>query len=72
MLTVVLRTSALRARIFRPLNRLAANESCATAVEFGLVAAPFLALLVALLQTAMVFLPAACLTKSPPGQAATS
>jgi Flp pilus assembly protein TadG len=50
-----LRKSAIRAGLLRPFNRLAASESGATAVEFGLVAAPFLALLVALLQTAMVF-----------------
>jgi Flp pilus assembly protein TadG len=55
MLTARPRKSALRARPFRSFKRLAASESGATAVEFGLVAAPFLALLVALLQTAMVF-----------------
>ena len=55
MPTADLRNSAIRAGLLRPFNRLAASESGATAVEFGLVAAPFLALLVALLQTAMVF-----------------
>src|ERR1700758_2560919 len=55
MPTAYLRKSAIRAGLLRPFNRLAASESGATAVEFALVAAPFLALLVALLQTAMVF-----------------
>jgi Flp pilus assembly protein TadG len=55
MLTADLRKSAILAGLLRPFNRLAPSESGATAVEFGLVAAPFLALLVALLQTAMVF-----------------
>jgi Flp pilus assembly protein TadG len=44
-----------RARRPRPFERLVRSESGATAVEFGLVAAPFLALLIALLQTAIVF-----------------
>jgi Flp pilus assembly protein TadG len=55
MPTADLRKSAIRAGLLRPLNRLAASESGATAVEFGLVAAPFLAVLVALVQTGMVF-----------------
>ena len=55
MFTAVLRKSAVCARPFRPFNRLAASDSGATAVEFGLVAAPFLALLVAILQTGIVF-----------------
>ena len=55
MPTAYLRKSAVRGGLLRPFNRIAASESGATAVEFGLVAAPFLALLVALLQTAMVF-----------------
>jgi Flp pilus assembly protein TadG len=55
MPTADLRKSAIRAGLCRPFNRLAASESGATAVEFGLVAAPFLAVLVALLQTGMVF-----------------
>lgn len=38
-----------------PFKRLARNERGAAALEFGLVAAPFLALLVALFQTATVF-----------------
>ncbi len=40
-------------RLFRPL---VSNESGATAVEFSIVAAPCLALLAALFQTALVFL----------------
>jgi Flp pilus assembly protein TadG len=55
MPTAYLRKSAIRAGLLRPFNRLAASESGATAVEFGLVAAPFLAVLVALVQTGMVF-----------------
>jgi len=56
MLTAVLRRSAVRARPLRPLHGLARNDSGAAAVEFALVAAPFLALLVGLFQTALVFL----------------
>jgi Flp pilus assembly protein TadG len=56
MFTAVLRKSAVRARPLRAFQRLAGNDSGATAVEFSLVAAPFLALLVGLFQTALVFL----------------
>jgi Flp pilus assembly protein TadG len=56
MFTALLRKLAVRARLFRHVNRLAVNNSGATAVEFGLVAAPFLALLVAIFQTGIVFL----------------
>jgi Flp pilus assembly protein TadG len=56
MSTAFLRKLAGRAKLLRPVNRLARNESGATAVEFGIVAAPFLALLIALLQTGIVFL----------------
>jgi Flp pilus assembly protein TadG len=56
MFTAVLRKSAVCARLFRPFGRLAASDSGATAVEFGLVAAPFLALLIAIFQTGVVFL----------------
>jgi Flp pilus assembly protein TadG len=56
MFTAVLRKSAVCARLFRPFGRLAASDGGATAVEFGLVAAPFLALLIAILQTGVVFL----------------
>jgi Flp pilus assembly protein TadG len=56
MLTAVLRRLAARAGQLRPIQGLVGSESGATAVEFGLVAAPFLALLVGLLQTALVFL----------------
>ena len=55
MFRAMLRRSAIRARLIRPVNGFAANDSGATAVEFGLVAAPFLALLVALIQTGVVF-----------------
>ena len=37
-------------------RRFARNQDGAAAVEFGLVAAPFLALLFAILETALVFL----------------
>jgi Flp pilus assembly protein TadG len=47
---------AFAARLLRPLRRLAGSSSGASAVEFGLVAAPFLALLLALVQTGIVFL----------------
>jgi Flp pilus assembly protein TadG len=43
------------ARGFRSCKNLARCDSGATAVEFALVAAPFLALLMALFQTALVF-----------------
>ena len=46
---------ALLPGTIRALARNAACNSGATAVEFGLIAAPFLALLVAILQTALVF-----------------
>jgi len=46
---------ARRIRLLRPFNRLARNDSGATAVEFGLIAAPFLALLLAIFQTGLVF-----------------
>ncbi len=47
---------AVGRRLLRPCARLARSESAATVVEFALVAAPFLALLVALIQSALVFL----------------
>jgi Flp pilus assembly protein TadG len=56
MFTAVLRKSAVCARLFRPFKRVAGSDSGATAVEFSLVAAPFLALLIAILQTGVVFL----------------
>jgi Flp pilus assembly protein TadG len=46
---------ARSAKCFRRAESLAGCESGATAVEFALVAAPFFALLVALIQTALVF-----------------
>jgi Flp pilus assembly protein TadG len=64
MFTAILPKLAVRARLFRPINRLAANTSGATAVEFGLVAAPFLALLIALVQTGIVFLAARVLDEA--------
>src|ERR1700742_1044967 len=42
--------------LFARLRRFATNAGAATAVEFALVAAPFCALLIAILQTALVFL----------------
>jgi Flp pilus assembly protein TadG len=58
MFTAVLRSLAVRAGHLRPFKRLVRSDSGATAVEFGLVAAPFLALLVAIFQTGIVFLAA--------------
>jgi Flp pilus assembly protein TadG len=56
MFTAMLRKFAVRARPLRSRERLVSNNSGAAAVEFALVAAPFLALLVALFQTGIVFL----------------
>lgn len=56
MLTVMLRRVAIRAPRLPALRRIARNDSGATVVEFALVAAPFLALLIALFQTGIVFL----------------
>ena len=56
MFTAILPSLAVRARELRPFKRLVTADSGATAVEFALVAAPFLALLVGLFQTAIVFL----------------
>lgn len=42
-------------RYVRRFRSLLADENAATAVEFGLVAAPFIALLVAIIQTFLVF-----------------
>jgi len=47
---------AVGVALLRPFKRLVRSDSGATAVEFGLVAAPFLALLLALFQTGIVFL----------------
>ncbi len=44
------------ARLPRPLRRFAGNTGGAAAVEFALVAVPFIALLVGLFQTGLVFL----------------
>jgi Flp pilus assembly protein TadG len=49
------RAGILRTTPLQSLHRLARTEDGGAALEFGLVAAPFLALLVALFQTAMVF-----------------
>jgi Flp pilus assembly protein TadG len=56
MLTAVLRKLAVRGGQLRTFQGLASNESGSTAVQFGMVAAPFIALLVALFQTALLFL----------------
>jgi Flp pilus assembly protein TadG len=56
MFTALLRSVAVCARPLRPFRRLVRDNSGATAVEFSIVAAPFLALLVGLVQTAAVFL----------------
>jgi Flp pilus assembly protein TadG len=50
------RKPAVRARQLWSCQRLVRSDSGAGAVEFALVAAPFLALLIALLQTGLVFL----------------
>jgi Flp pilus assembly protein TadG len=55
MFASVTQTLARGAKRLRSLDRFSRNESAATAVEFALVAAPFLALLIAIFQTAMVF-----------------
>jgi len=57
MFTALVRELNVRARpLLRPVRRLAVSNSGATAVEFSFVAAPFLALLIALFQTGIVFL----------------
>lgn len=56
MFTAVLRRLAVRARQNRAFQRLVRGDNGAAAVEFALVAAPFLALLVAIFQTGIVFL----------------
>jgi Flp pilus assembly protein TadG len=56
MVMAALRRLTLRARQFPACTRLVRNDSGGAAVEFGLVAAPFLALLVALFETGIVFL----------------
>jgi len=61
MLAAIVRTLAVGAKAvgakpLRPFRRLVCNKSGAAAVEFAIVAAPCLALLVGLFQTALVFL----------------
>ena len=56
MLAAIARKLTVGAKPKWPLGRLVSNESGATAVEFAIVAAPCLALLVGLFQTALVFL----------------
>ena len=56
MVTAVLRKLAARASQPRPFKRIVCSEDGAAAIEFSLIAAPFLALLVALFQTGLVFL----------------
>ena len=56
MFTAVLERLAARATLLRPFQHFVSSRRGASAVEFALVAAPFLALLVALFQTAIVFL----------------
>jgi Flp pilus assembly protein TadG len=55
MFAAVFNRLARSAKRLRSSKNLARCESGATAVEFALVAAPFLALLVAIIQTALVF-----------------
>jgi Flp pilus assembly protein TadG len=56
MLTAFVRKLAVRARQLRPVQLFAESNSGATAVEFSFIAAPFLALLIALFQTGIIFL----------------
>jgi len=57
MFTAVVRKLTVRTwPLLRAIRGLAGSNSGATAVEFSLVAAPFLALLIALFQTGIVFL----------------
>ena len=49
---------AFCAKPLRPFKRLVRSDSGAAAVQFAIVAAPFLALLVAIFQTGIVFLAA--------------
>ncbi len=55
MVAALISRPARNAKQFRSCEKLIRCDSGATAVEFALVAAPFLALLVALFQTALVF-----------------
>ncbi len=55
MLSRVGKRPGFSARLLRLLERFGRSERGAGAIEFALVAAPFLALLIALLQTALVF-----------------
>jgi Flp pilus assembly protein TadG len=56
MITACLRRLTLRAKRNRARKDLVADDSGAAGVEFALVAVPFLALLVAIFQTGIVFL----------------
>jgi Flp pilus assembly protein TadG len=56
MVTAVLRKLAVCAWPLRPFRRLIKSDSGASAVEFAFVAAPFLALLIGLFQTGVIFL----------------
>jgi len=56
MVTAVLRKLVVRVPQSWPFKRIVSSEDGTAAIEFSLVAAPFLALLVALFQTALVFL----------------
>ena len=56
MLTAFVRKLTVRARQLRPVQLFAESNSGAIAVEFSFIAAPFLALLIALFQTGIIFL----------------
>lgn len=56
MFTTIRQALAVRCRRMLPLAGFGRSESGASAVQFAIVAAPFLALLVALFQTGIVFL----------------
>lgn len=56
MFATVLETLAVRGTLLRPFQRLLRSERGGAAVEFAFVATPFLTLLIALVQSALVFL----------------
>ena len=55
LMTTKFKTGAGRLKIVRAGRRLLRRQDGAAAVEFGLVAAPFLALIFAIMETAIVF-----------------
>ena len=55
LMTTKFKTGAGRLKIIRAARRLLRRQDGAVAVEFGLVAAPFLLLVFAIMETAIVF-----------------